>query len=223
MPPVRVGAGTASGPGSFSAGGGAARAGDSSTVAGCAGPVGFLVRRHAPAAHARTSEPNGDGASCRSRPSRLFAKNRCVIHVEPHRAAEEVVHEATADRISPDRPLGSGAARPRQHAARACAGSGAAPHQSRPPAAAEFQHPNRAREIPERRDVDLRAAQAHEPVSGQGRPGARVPPLDLRVPRRAAEVQRRAGGQVEEGKEERGEGGQKRQGRPARRPKRRLP
>ena len=44
--------------------------------------------------------------------------------------------------------------------ARLRARNGAAPHQGRSSAAAELQHPERAGEISDRRDVDLRAAQA---------------------------------------------------------------
>ena len=113
-----------------------------------------------------------------------------------------LVHEATADRISPDHSFGIGAARAQRHSASLRPGAGAATDQSRSAAAAELQHPDGAGKVSERRDVDLRPAQAHEPVPGQGRPGARLPADHLRVPRRAAEVQRRSGGQDEEGKEE---------------------
>src|SRR6185503_7646936 len=92
-------------------------------------------------------------------------------------------HEATADRIPSRAPLGRGDARARWTSCRPRTGPGDAPDEGRSFAAAELQHPDRAGKVAERRDVDLRAAQAHEPVPGQGRPGEGLPAADLRMPR----------------------------------------
>src|SRR4029079_6541421 len=77
-----------------------------------------------------------------------------------------------------------------------------APNQGRSAPATQLQRADSAGEVSEWRDVDLPTAHAHEPVAGQGRPGEGLSAVDLRVPRRAAEVQRRPRGEVQEGKEE---------------------
>ena len=117
-------------------------------------------------------------------------------------ARRRAVHEATPVRISPDGAVGIGAARAGGLRLLTAQGQALPPIKVDLPPPPNFNVQNAPEQYPTGEMSVYGLAQAHEPVPGQGRPGPRVPAADLRVPRRAAEVQRRAGGEVEEGKEE---------------------